>query len=215
MLKQKGSDDLAVNTIHDTPMLTQKGSNDLAVNTEHNTSMLTQKGSNDLAVNTDHNTSMLTQKGSYDLVVNTEHNTSLLTQKGSYDFAVNSEHDTSMLTQKGSYDLDHSEPKRPRIDLMQEKALKNNSSFVVWSTISARSACHLSFLSTVNFTSKHDKQNQHEDVLRQTTKPPINISSHAGYINTSNSRALRQDLLHLCLWPSPSSSSSSSNKNNN
>ncbi|KAH3897872.1 hypothetical protein DPMN_022068 [Dreissena polymorpha] len=126
--------------------------------------MLTQKGSNDLAVNTEHNTSMLTQKGSYDLVVNTEHNTSLLTQKGSSDFAVNSEHDTSMLTQKGSKDLVHSKPKRPRIKLMQEKALENNSSFVVWSStpfdsqpeesrtqtrllaISARLACHLSFL---------------------------------------------------------------------
>ncbi|KAH3737568.1 hypothetical protein DPMN_044161 [Dreissena polymorpha] len=46
-------------------MLTQKGSNDLVVNTEHNTSMLTQKGSNDLVVNTEHNTSL------YDLVVNT------------------------------------------------------------------------------------------------------------------------------------------------
>ncbi|KAH3879899.1 hypothetical protein DPMN_003809 [Dreissena polymorpha] len=33
-------------------MLTQKGSNDLAVNTEHNTSMLKQKGSHDYAVNT-------------------------------------------------------------------------------------------------------------------------------------------------------------------
>ncbi|KAH3895335.1 hypothetical protein DPMN_019497 [Dreissena polymorpha] len=31
---------------------------------------------------------------------------------------------------------------------------------------------------------------QHEDILGQTTKPPINISSHVGYINTSNSRAL-------------------------
>ncbi|KAH3896406.1 hypothetical protein DPMN_020583 [Dreissena polymorpha] len=30
---------------------------------------------------------------------------------------------------------------------------------------------------------------QHEDILRQTTKPPINISSHVGFINTSN-RAL-------------------------
>ncbi|KAH3878966.1 hypothetical protein DPMN_002867 [Dreissena polymorpha] len=34
------------------------------------------------------------------------------------------------------------------------------------------------------------KEIQHEDVLRQTTKPPINIFSHVGYINTSNSRAL-------------------------
>ncbi|KAH3878859.1 hypothetical protein DPMN_002760 [Dreissena polymorpha] len=34
------------------------------------------------------------------------------------------------------------------------------------------------------------EENQHEDVLRKTTKPPINISSHVGYINTSNSRAL-------------------------
>ncbi|KAH3879123.1 hypothetical protein DPMN_003024 [Dreissena polymorpha] len=33
------------------------------------------------------------------------------------------------------------------------------------------------------------KEIQHEDVLCQTTKPPINISSHVGYINTSNSRA--------------------------
>ncbi|KAH3894749.1 hypothetical protein DPMN_018907 [Dreissena polymorpha] len=58
----------------------------------------------------------------------------------------------------------HSESKRPRIELMQEKALKNNSSFVVRSNtpfdsqpeeiktqtrllaISARPACHLSFL---------------------------------------------------------------------
>ncbi|KAH3874046.1 hypothetical protein DPMN_037287 [Dreissena polymorpha] len=77
---------------------------------------------------------MLKQKVSNDLVVNSEHNTSMLTQKGSNDFAVNSEHDTSMLTQKGSNDLDHSEPKRPHIELMQEKALKNNSSFVVWSS---------------------------------------------------------------------------------
>ncbi|KAH3780877.1 hypothetical protein DPMN_158702 [Dreissena polymorpha] len=112
---------------------------------------------------------MLTQKDSYDLVVNTEHNTSLLTQKGRRDFAVNSEHDTSMLTQKGSNDLDNSKPKRPRIELMQEKALKNNSSFVVWSNtpfdsqpeesktqthllaILARPACHLSFLNFSEF----------------------------------------------------------------
>ena len=33
-------------------MLTEKGSNDLAVNTEHNTPMLTQKGSKDFVVNT-------------------------------------------------------------------------------------------------------------------------------------------------------------------
>jgi hypothetical protein len=33
-------------------LLTQKGSNDFAVNSEHDTSMLTQKGSNDLDVNT-------------------------------------------------------------------------------------------------------------------------------------------------------------------
>ncbi|KAH3895474.1 hypothetical protein DPMN_019639 [Dreissena polymorpha] len=58
----------------------------------------------------------------------------------------------------------HSKPRRPRIELMQEKALKNISSFVVWSStpfdsqpeesrtqtrllaISARPACHLRFL---------------------------------------------------------------------
>ncbi|KAH3878805.1 hypothetical protein DPMN_002705 [Dreissena polymorpha] len=93
MLTQKGSNDLAVRTEHDTPMLSQKGSNDLAVNTEHNTSMLKQNGSHDYA------------KGSNDLAVNTEHDTPMLRQKGSNDFAVNSEHNTSMLTQKGSKDF--------------------------------------------------------------------------------------------------------------
>ncbi|KAH3895714.1 hypothetical protein DPMN_019879 [Dreissena polymorpha] len=33
-------------------MLKQKGSNDLVVNTEHNTSLLTQKGSKDFVINT-------------------------------------------------------------------------------------------------------------------------------------------------------------------